>query len=76
MIKATATWMNVYGAKHRDEGLEIEKVEPKKFNEILQHFFTKLKKRGGEKSTSSAVVTVSLSGNKLEAAETSSKTLV
>ena len=40
MIKATATWMNVNGAKHREEGLEIEKVEPKKLNEILQHFFS------------------------------------
>ena len=45
--KATKMWMNVYqtGAKHR-EVLEIEKIELlKKLDEILQHFFTELKKQ-------------------------------
>ena len=43
--KATATWMNVYTwAKHRGQVLEVEKVEPKKLDKFLQHFFTKLKK--------------------------------
>ena len=45
--KATAMWMNLHHtwAKHRGEVLDIEKVEPKKFDEILQHFFTELKKQ-------------------------------
>ena len=47
--KATATWMNLYHtlAKHRREVLEIEKVEPKKLDEIL-HYFTELKKQNGQ----------------------------
>ena len=45
--KATSTRMNVYHtwAKHRREVLVIEKVEPKKLDKILQHFFTELKKQ-------------------------------
>ena len=38
--KVTATWMNVY----HTEKLEIQKVEPKKLDEIL-HFFTELKNK-------------------------------
>ena len=42
-------WMNVYHtwAKRRGEVLEIEKVKPKKLDEIL-HFFTELKKQDGQ----------------------------
>ena len=38
--------MNVYHtwAKPRGEVLELKKVESKKLDEILQHFFTELKK--------------------------------
>ena len=48
--KATATRMNVYHTwvKHRGEVLEIEKVEPKKLDQILRHFFMELKKQDGQ----------------------------
>ena len=41
MAKATAACMNLHHtwAKPRGEVLELEKVEPKKLDEILQHFF-------------------------------------
>ena len=40
MAKATAACMNVYHtwAKPRGEVLELEKVESKKLDEVLQHF--------------------------------------
>ena len=47
MTKAPATWMNVYHtwAKHKGGMLEIEKVEPKKLDKNLKHFFRELKKQ-------------------------------
>ena len=46
MTKVTDACMNVYHtwAKPRGEVLELEKVESKKLDEILQYFFTELKK--------------------------------